>query len=370
MATVEVDKHHFNREFRLDWTSSEPELTVVLAHPDGAPDRSACIISTRLSIDDRRLTAVVRELQDEWATRFGVRFPRVGKTLRASSGSDPNTNPSIESALPTVEVDCVSYDSILERCSPSDDVWLRIALVHPKGLPLRYRCVVTTRFHLVDKRVRTEIRKAQEGWDYAQGTSFVLGRDLKPYVHLFRSGKTRRAYGVSSRFRLVQSTAFVYRYLEFIADFWARFGSEPSLSASQIRHKVLQEGGDGVDALFSNATTKKIDKTPSHLRPCLSVELVGRVGERLGYISRQGVRVRPRGRRCRTGPVDRRLLPLVASILAQAYREPAAKLLRTVVEPALLRNEFDGFMIDSTEHQVAAMNSARSVKRSPRQRRK
>ena len=92
--------------------------------------------------------------------------------------------------------------------------------------------------------------------------------------------------------------------------------------------------------------------------------MVERVGQALGYVSALGMRRVKGWARPAHGEIDKRLLPLVAKILAQKHRKSAATLLRTVVRPALLDDAFMGFVFESAERIVRPKQSTyRAAKR-------
>jgi len=114
-------------------------------------------------------------------------------------------------------------------------------------------------------------------------------------------------------------------------------------------------GGDALNRFnLGDARSRRKDR-----RPALTKGLVRRVGEELGYNGGRHRRHRPQG------PIDTRLCPVIAKILAQRYREPHTTLLRTLVRPALRpRSPFAGFRVLSDEATIRkkARRGARAKK--------
>lgn len=279
-----------------------------------------------------------------------------------------------------VEIDRVLFDQQLREGAPGGDVWLDVALVHPAGLPSRYRCLILTRFSLADKKVTAAVAMVQERWSQEFGADFFKQGDAKPYVYSPASGKVTRAYGARSRYAIANEVFEVYQYLDVVAHAWDWVGADRQASVLTVRKSILENSPRVALDLFAETSTgaslrkgAKVTlalvndapraaqqllaaegrlRLPQDTRPKLNFELVDQLGRELGYISRSGRRQVPRRTGRDGGEIDKRLLPLVAKILATRHRKRAATLLRMVVRPTLLADAFAGFAFESTEHVV------------------
>ncbi|MDX2169909.1 MAG: hypothetical protein SF182_22755 [Deltaproteobacteria bacterium] len=251
-----------------------------------------------------------------------------------------------------VELDRVVFDQQLREGAPDDDVWLEVALVHPAALPGQYRCVISTRFVLADKRVAAAVAKVQQGWSKRFRAYFFRVGEARRFVYDPNARKITRAHGAKSRYELVHDATRIYQYLNVIALAWDWLGFDLRSNAWSIRKSIRDRDKAPVLALRLFAGEYTNGQQPSdRRRPKLTPDLVKRVGEALGYVSASGSRQLPRRKRP-DGPIDRRLLSLVAKILAGECRRPADTLLRTVVRPALLGGVSAGLIFESTEQIV------------------
>ncbi len=270
-----------------------------------------------------------------------------------------------------VEVDRVVFDEQLQEGAPGGDVWLEVALVCPAERPSHHLCWVSTRFSLVDKKVCATVAEVQCRWSQRFGVPFFEQREVKPYVYSPRSGTVTRAYGAQSRFEIAGDAARVYQYLDIIAHAWDWQGPGAKASARTVRRGILENTPQLALDLFADPSkSRKLNRPGSEdERPKLNVELIARVGQALGYISASGAR-RTKGKaRPADGEIDKRLLPLIAKILAQKHKKPAATLLRTVVRPALLHHAFEGFGFESAERIVRPRRATHRRRTTPAQKR-
>jgi len=258
---------------------------------------------------------------------------------------------------PLVELDRVVFDQQLREGAPGGDVWLEVALVHPADRPSGYCCLISTRFTLAEKKVSSTIATVQRRWSKRFGANFFQPGEVNPYVYSAQSETVTRAHGAHSRYGFMGDVGRIYQYLDVIAHAWDWHGPDPQASPRTVRQRILDNAPQLALDLFAD-TAKEKGSGSGDERPKLSVELVERVGQALGYVSALGMRrVKGRARPAHEN-IDKRLLPLVAKILAQKYRKPAATLLRTVVRPALLDDAFTGFAFESAERFVRPNQSA------------
>ena len=339
-------------------------------------------------VDELLRAGLMDELPAEWCRRLKLPIGAANK-LKVIVVREHITGPRGE---PLAELDRVVFDYELREGAPRGEVWLDVALVHTADLPSDYRCCISTRFTLADKRVRSTIVNVQRRWSGQFGAHFFEQGEVKPYVYSLRSGKLARAYGKGSRYNMARDVGRIYQYLDVIAHAWDWYASDPQATSRTVQRSVRDNAPPLALALFaapSHDARKAVQK-----RPKLTVALVERVGQALGYVTASGMRrtkgkARPRqgspvpaprgsavngaavvgitldALAARLDEIDLRLLPLVAKILAQKYRKPFATLLRTVVRPALLGHAFTGFRIDSAERILRPSQSTdRRAKRS------
>lgn len=262
-----------------------------------------------------------------------------------------------------VELDRVVFDQQLREGAPGGDVWLEVALVHPADRPSGYRCLISTRFTLAEKKVSSTIATVQRRWSKRFGANFFQPGEVNRYVYSAQSETVTRAYGAHSRYGFTGDVGRIYQYLDVIAHAWDWHGPDPQASPRTVRQSILDNAPQLALDLFAD-TAKEKKSGSGDERPKLSAALVERVGQALGYVSALGLR-RVKGRaRPAQEDIEKRLLPLVAKILAQKYRKPAATLLRTVVRPTLLNHAFTGFGFESAERSIRPHQSGhRPVKR-------
>jgi hypothetical protein len=259
---------------------------------------------------------------------------------------------------PFIERDRVEFDQELREGAPGGDAWLDVALVYPSDLPSYYRCWISTRFALSDKRVSSIVAQLQHRWSERFGAHFFKQGEAKPYVYSPLSGEAMRVYGAKSRYKIARDVGKVHQYLSVIADAWDWQGSDPEATSRAVEQSLLDNAPPLALELFAGhskgaATSARIE------RPALTATLIRRVGQALGYVSASGMRQAKGKARPAHGEIDRRLLPLIAKILAQKHGKSAATLLRTVVRPALLDHAFTGLVFKSAERFVRPRQPAR-----------
>lgn len=297
------------------------------------------------------------DLPPEWCRRLGL--PANGENkgkvlvaLRTVSGPDGE---------PLTEIDRVVFDEQLKEGAPGGEIWLEVALVHPPESKSQYRCSISTRFALSDARVAKAVAEVQSRWAERFGAHFFQSGEVKPYIVNPESGQATRAYGARSRFAIAEDAHRVYGRLDVIARAWDAHANEPAAKSTTIKQYIIEKIPLAADLFLDGSDPQSVEAEPlfededaepdwgQHPR----IELVRRVGLALGYLRDSGERLCKEPKRPDEGEIDRRLLGLVAKILAQMHGRPASTLLRTVVRPALLRDDFaGGFIIESSERAV------------------
>lgn len=265
-------------------------------------------------------------------------------------------------------------DRQLRRTVQHDEAWVIVAIVHPEGLPARHHLEVFSRFSLADRRVAKAIREIEKGWEERLGVRFFDPGDVKPYILLTSTEKPIRAYGKKFQAERFLDARHVYRYLEFLAGCWSRYGSETSTHVRAVVDRIRADEPEGVECLFARpASSEELpggvpSSSPSKrerkcVRPDLTLPLVRRVGEALGFVLPDGTRTQPSPAQLKAQRQRAALRELAARILAKSYGQKSDAVLRNVVTPALQSAKYVGLLFDSSEKRLRIGKATRKRSR-------